>query len=420
MENVTDDLFEQFAADQQKEAEDKALRGSSSGGKKDYVEIEWTGLEKDTTKIVRAIGGPPDSDVDEFTARTVRVAWLIGDDKKKFRVILPEAADDPDHILWNIISRVKRSEWVNGERNNPVEKDHPEIFNLVAKNGLTNKDKSFIFDRGWTGRHVLLMNVIDREKADWHKENKHTVLVSRSIGVSADGTKTYPEVGVPSFGFVNALGNLFKFYKSWEKYDIGITRTGLKETPYRVVNASKYIDEIPDHIKGLVSSAPLTDEEREYEQYDLKKLFQYTNNTKIYNHLKGRIARIDAALDTNFLSELKHKVDKEKEKFLEEKAVETREDLEKTVSQPVEKVFTDKTPVTRATRTVVSGTDFSKLKGWSVLSQEEKDGIIGVDFDVTPIVVEYKNPGDSTPACPSCYSESPESYTSCPACGLPF
>ena len=195
-----------------------------------------------------------------------------------------------------------------------------EIMSLIGIVGIVSDlinewIKMFMFEKGWTGRNVLLMNVLDREQMEWHKENKHSMLISRNIGVGKDGTE-FPEVGVPSYGFSGALGNLFKFYGSWEKYDIGITRTGLKEAPYRVINATKYIEETGDK-SDLVLEAPLTDEERAYEQYDLGKLFQLTNYTKIYNHLKGKIARIDATLNTKFLDDLKFLVDKEKKERVE-------------------------------------------------------------------------------------------------------
>lgn len=416
MSEVTDDLFESYAADQQREAEE---RSSKSSGKSDFTfeVIKWTGLQTNDIKLVRAYGGPPNSEVDEFTAKTVRVAWIYGDDKKKFRCILPEAADAPDHLLWNIIARVKRSDWVDGVRTNPVKDQLPEIFNIVDRNGFTSKDPSFIFDKGWTGRNVLLMNVLDRELMDWHKENKHTALVSRNIGVGKDGTE-FPEIGVPSYGFSGALGNLFKFYGSWEKYDIGITRTGLKEAPYRVVNASKYIEETGDK-SSLVSSEPLTEEERAYTQYDLNKLFQITNYTKIYNHLKGKIARIDAALDTNFLEELKFLVDKEKEARTEKLAEEKLKEVkgESPTSPPEEKV-----PAAAPTRqrTVVKGNDFSKLGGWSSLSQEEKDGIESVDFSTNPVTITYKEEDAVILACPECAVPGPDTYNVCANCGLEF
>ena len=279
-----------------------------------------------------------------------------------------------------------------------------------------------MFDKGWTGRHVLLMNVIDREMMDWHKENKHTALVSRQIGVGKDGT-LFPEVGVPSYGFVGALGNLFKFYKSWEKYDIGITRTGLMETPYRVVNASKYFEEIPESKRTLISDQPLTDEEREFERYDLKTLFKFTNYTKIYNHLKGKIARIDAVLGTNFLSEMKHQVDLEKEEYSEMKANETLNDIKDTVTgeQPVAGAPSEETTkVVQRERTVVKGNDFSNLEGWKGLTQEEKDGITNVDLSTTPITIEYADKDAVLLACPECKTPGPETFGSCAACGLEF
>ncbi len=434
MENevLDDDLFAQYAQQQQKEAEQRAAKGSGNSNFS-FETIKWSGLQTNNIKIIRAVGGPPNSTIDEFTAKTIRVSWIIGDDKKKFRCILPEAADAPDHLLWNIIARVKGSEWVEGQRVVPVERDFPEIYNIVHKNGLSKADRSWIFDRGWTGRNVLLMNVIDREMQQWHQENKHTALLSRSIGIGKDGAE-FPETGVPSYGFSGLLANLFKFYGNWEKYDIGITRTGLKEAPYRVINASKYIEETGD--KGsLVSNEPLSDEERNYERYDLNKLFQITSYTKIYNHLKGKIARIDSALDTNFLEELKFLVEKEKKEREERLTEEKQKEVHAQATDPIvlnEKVEVPQSnegaqeataeapaPVTR-TRTVVAGNDFSKLKGWDALTQQEKDGIESVNFDAKPIQIVYKDKNATLLACPDCLTPAPSDYNACAVCGLKF
>ncbi len=412
---MEDSLFEKYAEEQQKEAEERSSK-SSGNSNFTFEVVKWAGLETNNIKIVRAYGGPPNSAVDEFTAKTVRVSWIIGDDGTKFRCILPEAADAPDHILWNIIARVKRADWVDGVKTIPVADQHPEIFNIVNKNGLDSKDRSFIFDKGWTGRNVLLMNVLDREQMDWHRENKHTVLLSRNIGVSKDG-KEFPEIGVPSYGFSGALGNLFKFYGSWEKYDIGITRTGLKEAPYRVINASKYLEETGEK-SSLVSADALTDEERAYEQYDLAKLFQFTKFTKIYNHLKGRIAKIDAVLDTNFLTELKFLVDKEKEERAEQKTMENRE---QNIGSETE---VKKAPVVRQRATVAKSapdeTKFDTLPGWNALSSDEQNAIESVDIVNGSAVITYKDKDAILLACPECNSPGPESFTACASCGLVF
>lgn len=416
---VTDDLFEQFAKEKQKEAEERSQRPGSGGGAK-YVEIKWTGLEKNKPKIVRVVGGPPDSDVDEFTARTVRVSWMTSDDKSKFRCILPHPQDDPNHLIWEIISRVKKAEWKDGSKVFPVQEKHPDIWNLIEKNGKNKDEPSYIFDKGWKGQSVILMNVIDREQMDWHRENKKTMLLSKQIGVGTDGTE-FTEIGVPSYGFVNILGTLFKFYKSWERYDIGITRMGLKETPYRIINASKNIEETEGLSEFVSLNDSLTEEEASWERYDLKKLFPITSYTKIYNKLKGKIALVDAALNTRYLDELLLLVEKEKT----ERALLEAEKEEEEISKPVEiNSPPAETPVRRreAKEPVKDGKSLSDfLPHYKDLSEEEKALIVGVVEGSNPVEIEFvKDLTTPILECPSCGVGSPESFTRCPYCDLSF
>jgi len=421
---ISDDAFEQYAQEQEKIAREANSR-SGPGSSATYEKIEYTGLESNRMKLIRAVGGPPDSKIDNFTARSCRVSWFIGDDGKKFRVVLPERGDDADHILWRIIARVKAVEWVDKKKVYPVEIKHPEIFNIIAHNGFREGDKQFIFDRGWEGQQRLVMNVIDREQMEWHKKNKHTMLLSRSIGEGKDGTK-FPEEGVPSWGFSALLANLFKYYKSWERYDIGIIRTGLKETPYRIINAGKYFEEVPDFLKEFVVQEPLNEEEASWERYDLNKLFGVTHYTKIYNKLKLTIARIDAALGSHFLQEMEDKVAKEKVEFEAQKAAEKPAETAPDIAEaPIKETTIAGNPIGTRSAPVrakpATAFDTSVLKGWERLSSSEKEMIAGVTVkDGKLIEIQYSDPSATLLACPECSIPGPDSFTTCPSCGMQF
>lgn len=424
---VSDDAFEQYAKQQEAEARAQAQR-PAGGYQANYEEIQWTGLESNRMKLIRAVGGPPDSGIDKTTARTVRVAYIHGDDGKPFRCILPERGDDATHILWRIISRVKAVEWVDKKRVNVVEVKHPEIYNIIAKNGLSVADKRAIYDRGWEGQQKLVMNVIDREQMDWHRKNKHTMLLSKNIGVGKDG-KLFPEEGVPSWGFASLLGQLFKFYKSWEKYDIGIVRTGIKEAPYRVINACKHIEEVEDPaLAELVVNAPLTAEEAGWERYDLSKIFGVTRYTKIYNKLKATIARIDATLGTSFSAELLDAVAKEKEEFAAIQAAQGGAPTaqETTYQAPAEAAEAQPVPAPVATRAApVSDAsvsfDTSKLLGWAKLPAGDKAFITGITVkDDKVTAMQFTDPNAVVLSCPRCQVPGPQQFTVCPVCALDF
>ena len=422
---TSDDAFAAFA----KQAEQESKQRQEVKKPFEFTEMHWTGLNPNVPKIIRAVGGAPDSKEDKGTAVTRRISWIIGDDGKKFRAILPEKADDPDHLLWRVIAAVNETTYINKKKVFIHEDRNPELFRMVNKNGLSEMDKKAMFDTGWMGKTKFLMNVIDREKMDWHRKTKHTLALSKSVNETNDG-KVYADEGVPAFGFSNLLATgVFKFYKDWRKYDLGITKTGLKETPYRIINASKYKDEIPEDLQALVSEeAWLTQEELGWEVYDFEKLFKYTNMTKIYNHLKIGIQKIDARLGTKFDKMFKEAVEKETEERelaagREDSGVVTPDNGDTSwnpMNDVVEAPKAVEAPKTREKKAAApAGIDASLLKGWDVLNEEERQLITAVKTEKGQVVVSYSS-GDEILKCQQCGVGSPESFGHCPSCGLVF
>lgn len=414
--NISDDAFIAFAKSQEEEA-----KNSKEFVHRDYEQIKWAGLETGKTRIIRAVGGPPDSHLDDFTAKSVRISTIVGDNGKPFRCVFPDMSEDSEHIIWRVINLVNKVSWDNGKKFYVNEEKYPDIFNMINKNGLARGHKQFKFEKGWMGRQYLLMNVIDRENMAWHTEHKHTMLLSKNVS-EKDG-KEYAESGVPSYGFLGPLSNLFKYYKSWQKYDIGIERTGKMEAPYRIVNASSHIEEIPEDIQWCVSKENLTEEEASWERYDLNKLFGYTSASKIYNRLKSKLAIIDAAFGSSFVSELKFKADREQE---ERKRLE--EGLEVSTSNPIsQEVKTRRSPQvenaesSEKTINASTGFDTSLLKGWGKLrsyNKEEVEDVIVKDGKVVDVV--YKDKNATLWACPACGIPAPDNWVSCPNCGEDF
>lgn len=413
-----DNDFLKFAAEQEEAAKN---RGRSGGGEpREYETIKWSGLETNRMKLFRAVGGVPDGKRGNDCARTFNIAWIVGDDGRKFRFIYPERSEDPNHFIHQIFTRVKQATWVNKKKVLIVQEKFPEIYELVTKNGLHPDDRAYKFDRGWEGRNVLTVQGIDREMMDWHRENKHLVLLSRNISVDKEG-REYPDEGVPSYGFVGLLSHLFRHYKSWENYDMGITRTGIMTSPYNIINASYYSLEVPDDLKGLVSKEPLTEEEASWERYDLVKLFPYTSATKFFNRMKGSLAKIDTALGTRFYQDVKALADKEKEKWDSEKEEGGNTATKETETQPEVKVQEAKP--TAPTRNVpTKGTSFntSLLKGWGKLTREEKESIKDVIPGPNGEVNIVYNDAEDLCQCPDCSALSPGSFNVCPSCGLSF
>lgn len=416
MSNI-DDAFMAFAEQQEAEAAKRQSRGSNSSSQpREYEVIKWSGLEQGTMTLFRFLGGVPDSKQDNFTAKTVRVSRIIDDNGKVLKAVFPDRTEAPDHILWRIINRVNQTEWQEGKKVFPVKEKYPTIYETIKKNGVSPTDKRYIFERGWEGRHVLIANGIDRANYQWHQENKHSMLLSRSVNVSKDGVE-YAEDGVPSYGFVNGVANLFRFYGSWEKFDIGIERTGLKESPYRIINASKHIEEVPKALQGLVSGDPLTEEELSWERYDLNRLFGYTSSTKLLNRLRNTVALIDGKLGTNFLKELEEASEAEKAQWEKEKG--TAEITNESVAETKTKQAVVDKPK-RVVKKSDTPFDATQLPAWSKLSAAEKDAIADVHMvDGVPSIT-YKDPDAVLLACPSCEVAAPDSFVTCPNCGESF
>ena len=444
---IDDNEFMNFADDFEKQEAARNANRGTGGFTREYEQLKWTGLEPNKMKIIRALGGIPNSpNADAFTSRIVQVGWLRGDNGKQFRCVLPLREASPDHIMWRVISRVNEVTYINRKRVYVNEAKHPDIFDLINYNGLAVDDKKRKFDKGWEGRQVIVMNVIDREQLDWHKENKHTMLLSRNVTLSADGTREFIDEGVPIYGFYDAIVKmLFKNYGNWEGYDIGITRLGTTQQPYRIINASAFkagkIPELPKELIPFVSlDAGVTEEEAGWERYDLAKIYGPTSHTKLYNNLKVAFARIDATLGTKFTQELEFEVEKEKAERAARQAesgtvvegattssMNTGSAPSSVTSAPVASTPTaapaparTRAPVT--TNTVILTADkIAALKGWTLISDTQQKMINDVTLDKSGKVVDIKfDTDEGVLACPQCRVPAPESFTVCPSCGYDF
>jgi uncharacterized protein YdaU (DUF1376 family) len=274
----------------------------------------------------------------------------------------------------------------------------------------------------------------------WHKENKHTVLLSKNVNISKkdDGKIVeYVDEGVPAFGFTLSLqSGIIKYYGFWENYDIGIERTGLQSPAFRVINATKNIEQVSKDLQPFVSSSPLTNEEKSWERYDLDKLFQVTSYTKLWNNLKLSIAKIDSELGTHYLDELKTLMEKEVEERKARNAETDTFDTEAMEAEIAEeKKATTEEVVTRA-KPVVNKTP---LPFFDKLSKKEQESVVDVEMmnEEEKKALTLKTPAEKlkpgmfwkityTPgikrwgACPDCGAKSPEFFAACPVCGTTF
>ena len=468
------DAFEAFSNQTQALAEAEANRTSSSGNNNQitYEDQKWVGLEQGKYHIMRIVGNPPESMTPGFKAadtdaHEIYYSEIKADDGKKFQLRLPVRGDLPekDHLMWRIIDKVLTVTWVNKVKTYKYQDKFPDIFNKVKFGGWDSSNpteaKNHQYSKGWTGQKIVLMNVIDREDK-WCAENKHTKLLARQIT-----TKQYPDgtvaefvsKGIPSYGFLNKLGGLVANYKTWENYDIGVKRTGIKTEPYQIINATAFVNgkipEIPQDKIPLVNLGPLTDEERAYERYNIAKLFGPVTYAKIDAKLGASIKLIDACLGTNFYNELQTLKAEEAAKWEAEKAEKEAESavapaqvapatVTASIADPVygigNKAVNSAAPVAQApiseaapapapaARRAVAPTapaiDISLLKGYDYLTPEQKAEIVSVTKKADGALDIVYRSADGSPVttvpCPICGAAGLMSHHHCVACGTEF
>lgn len=427
-----------FAAFAAKVDDEKKKSSNSFTFSNDYETVKWLGLSAGHTNIIRLVGNNPENRKTAFDAKQIYFCKARTDSGKVIQLKLPEHASDikDEHIMWRIINKVKEVNWVpdptNPGKNKKVEKyaNYP-WFETVTKAGFSATDPKDEFNykttKGWGGQQVVIMNVIDREDS-WCKDNKHTKLLSKKVGTSvgADGKVIeWPEVGVPSYGFLQKLRTLTGQYGSWEKYDVAITKTNEMQNPYNIKNATAMtkpevlaagVKEIPDNKIQFVSQEPtLTAEELSWDRYDLDKLYAATSYQKLLKSFGNTIKNIDADLRTTYYDELKALAEDEKVQWEAEEA---------------EAIPTaESAPIVENTATAVSTFGLSAdkialLKGWDSLTDLQKSQIkdVVLKADGTIDKVIYDESCASLVECnpDGCGYECPSDWTVCPVCNAHY
>ncbi len=465
--NSFDDEFAEEA--RRAEAEEKAKQESHKKGEGYiYEDIKWTGFSDNTpTKVLRFIGKHPDLHVGStlpasspVDAHVVNMSQVIGDNGRRMDMYLPIKERNPNHIIWRIIDRVNAIEWrkrpdkvdpkkINNEKVYTNELKYPDIYNIINYSGLPadNLQRKYgLVGRGWSGREILIANVIDREMAEWHATNKHTVLLAKKITVKtrADGTiNEFIDKGVPSYGLNNQFNSLRKIYGDWEKYDIGFTRTGSKDNPNDIYNAGRTPEKLPSNLQKLVSFEYLTEAEQKYVGYDISKIFGVSSYTKLWNRLHLTIERIDACLGTNYAEELKNLADDEaatrgknasvQDDVESEDSVTEEEDIfggitetaknlfqPEAQEQPVNASVSAPRVISRKVPTDAAMT-MESMDGWKGLTDSERAGIVSATkMEGKEWKVVFNDTKQSMAACPECSTVSPVTYSSCCGCGVKF
>jgi len=446
-EQVGNDLESfDFQAYANKVAADSKKSTNTNFAPREFEEIAYVGLESGTNKILRLIGAPPGAETQgyvrkNFDPKQIMMCEVKDDEGKKFTIRLPLREDIPahNHILHRLYDKVAEVTWINKKKVNINESKHPELWLLLTKGGFKPEDgQQFSYAGGYKSTTFTVQNVIDREDP-WCVDNAHTKILCREVNVDSKGT-VWPKIGLKSFGYVKRIADLVGKYGDLQNFDIALKRTGDKENPFEIKNASILKDKdmmvelknadgtIPD--EKFIIIGRLTDEERAYEKYDLDKLYQPTSFTKLLKRIPSIFKLCDAYLGTKFYEELEGLSAKEKEEWARiygdgnAEAEQTQAAAENTA---INEAVATETAAPRKRTAVgpvqhLSDEKIALLKGWAKLPEAHRALIkdIKVDGDKVKDIIWAE--GDETAnllAC-DCGIASPEALESCPVCGASF
>lgn len=425
-------------ARKQQEAERQARKNYSQ----DYEEINYCALETGNQRLVRFLGGPIDSRQEGTDPKEILFSMILGDDEKKFRCIFPTKESKPNWILWKVIDVVLTSKYnkEKKEREYFNQIKHPQVFNRV----FLNNDPENPYEKGWYPSRVCLINVIDREQIERHRELKHTFLLSKKMSEGKEGVIWY-DTGIPSSCYKSIWDDIVEYYGDYEKYDIVIEK--LNGDPYyKTYHALGDKIKIFENLQSLIVDGPLTEEELSWERYDFDKIYKVTSYQKILNRLGIFIQQVDVTFGKNFYDELKELAEEEKKQFQDQQEKEKDEtpsekpnsdtkperetsvpektvELEKSkVEEPAPARRTTKTPESSQKSDLIIQKKALPLEGISKLSEEELSLITGITSDGKGSYVLSYATGVSLATCSgkNCEFVSPEVFKHCPKCGVEF
>lgn len=476
MTNESVELDDEFFKNYSKKVKEDSESKGGSFEKPEYDEIGYVGCSKGNFTVVRLIGAPIGAESQGYKRKPYDPKEIIqvevkDDEGKRFTIKLPlrQPIASDNHILIRMYDKVCEKARIGNEsvfvnKNKPGRK---EIYEMMSKGGFKPEDgKTYQYSNGYRGDRVSIYNVIDRGDT-WCKDNKHTKILCRDLNID-DQNRVWAKPGIKSFGSVSKIAALIGKDGSFEKYDIALKKTGLKDNPWEVVNASKMKDkdmmeELGNDDGSIVDASkvvigPLTDDERSYERYDLDKLYQPTTYQKIQKRISGVFKLCDAQMGTHFTEELAGLVEKEKayfaEKYAKEEADQTKAE-EKAIQENLgisedeynEAVSPDtmadpmaapsfdamtkveeSAPTRR--RSAVAGATLSAdkialLKGWSSTPADIQARIKDVTTENGKVSIVWDRKDDLL-QCDACGALSPEKdasgadLTCCPVCGASF
>lgn len=469
----SDDLFKRAYQENKIKDESKALRRKQGFTSGEYEEIKYSALNTDILKFIRIIGVPikfREQHDPLYSPKLVYLSFVTDDNGNKCRIVWPNRNSDPDWPLYRILNKVLATKSNRASRDDDYiySDQHPALFYRVFKNKKLRpqdldernlvteqfKNSLNVYEKGWVPTQYVMMNVIDRAYMDWHKENKHTMVLSKKMSTYTGENgieRTYYEPGVPYAAYSAVMGDeVVGTYHNFTKYDIVFKK--LNELPwykaFHPENEKLFINPNFSSKDEFLKAYPfydpeihlrdLTDEEKSWKRYDFKKLYQVTSYSKIKRRLGVFIKNFDSAFGERIYEEVEYLSEKEKKEMVQNNDTANLEENDSLENQKssvvVEKTFSNsdneeksELPTRRkkndndnedTLKFDLSKFDPKKFKGLPLLSDEEKSKIINYDSDKNTF--EYSESDIFKCVNDNCPMLTPESFSYCPLCGEQF
>lgn len=419
-------MFKRSIEEREIEKEKEKNRGDFTG----FDEVDYVALEEDKYRVVRFLGNPiHQRQGDKYSPKVVHRSEIVDDKGKKMKVNWPSREENDGWILYKVMDKVLSYKWNKDlqKREYFYDEKHPEVFQRVLKNNGTHQ-----YSQGWKPKHLVVANVIDRGMAEWHKEHKKTLILSRSANTSGD--VTYYDFGIPESTYNMFFDSVVSYAGDWENYDVVIGR--LKEDPWYVIyhgpDDRKKYDRLLPKIMGSVEfvDRPLTEEELAYERVDIDKITQITKYKKIKDRLGIFIQQVDSLFNTKFYDELLKLVATEEANSAKNKEVASDDDEssespkassnEAKSSAEVAPRRSEPKPTPTKVEVDYEALKAKGFKGIDYLTDDMKKLIIGIDAN-DQFIYDTDNCG-TIYSCTDdeCGYKSPFSFTHCPKCGVKF
>ena len=317
---------------QRKEDEEAARQSGDFSFGENFFDIKKMNLPSGQESVFRIIGKPYEIRTEPTDAKLVYHSRILNDKGRYSHIFWPTVLGDnglpeldKNWELYQIFEKVTEGTWrqLSEEEQAARVDDRKSVkeYNHVSTQSLewvtANKAQDQLYPPPFRPKKRVVFNAIDRHDS-WCKEHKKSKVPFTGLGYgkSTDGAELefINDIGIPFTAYNAIMENVVAFTHHWD-IDIVLRRTKDKNNAYIVRDITE--KKISDASKQLGTDEPLTEEEKQYEQWDVDYLFRPTSYSKLIRVLGGRIKLVDTELGTHFYNAIKEKAEKEKKEIRE-------------------------------------------------------------------------------------------------------